>query len=334
MIIKINILKIMSLYLSPGEIESERNFTNREINSYLNKNKYLFKTNSFKSTNFQTINLKNKNPLLLKEDKKLKKNSKLLNYLHNSRLNNITSNSKGTQSISRNKNLITDYISKYNTTCSTKIKNFDIKRNNSYNSNNNQKYIKLNSLFILPTLQKNNKHYNSVNTIIISTHINYNNSKINNINIKNNFLKNQKFTLAGIELNLQSDSNITKYNKGKIKDYKNKKYNSLHSFMKYKYYDDVKEKLEKKLRDDLFIDLGVRDKIINIGKVNVFWNNVFDYCNSLFYKEKFKIVQQNLKRSFSTEENINPNKNKLLNKKLLSNIFNSQIIHNKNKYNI
>jgi len=292
----------MSLHLFPKEIESESNFTSREINSYLNKNKYLFKTNSFKSTKFQTINLKNKNPLLLKEDEKLKRNSKFLNYLNNSKINKITTSNKGTQYISRNRNIITDYISKYNTTTSTKIKNFDIKRNKSYNFNKNQNYIKLNSLFKLPTLSKNNIHYKSVNTISTSIHINCK-SKINNINIKNNFLKNQKLTLSGIDSNFQSNPNITKYNKGKIKNYKNNKYNSLHNFMKHKYYDDVKEKLEKKLRDDLFIDLGVRDKIINIGKFNVFWKNVFDYCNCLFYKEKFNIVQKNLKRSFSKGEN-------------------------------
>ena len=321
----------MSLFLSQKEIESESTFTSRGINSYLNKNKYLFKTNSLKTTNFHTI--KKKNPLLLKEDEKLKKSSKLLNYLKNSKTNKFIANNKDTQYISRNKNLITDYISKYNTTSSTKIKNFDTKRNKSYNFNKNQNYINLNSLFKLPTLSKDNKLYNSVNTISSSIHINYKN-KINNINIKNNFLKNHKLTLAGIDSNLKSNSNITKYNKDKIKDYKNKKYNNLHTFMKHKYYDDVKEKLEKKLRDDLFIDLGVRDKIINIGKVSVFWNNVFDYCNCLFYKEKFNIVQKNLKRSFSKDENIKVNNNKLLNKKLFNNIFNSQIIQNKQKYNI
>ena len=300
----------MTLHLSQKEIESESNFTSREINSYLIKNKNLFQTYSLKSTKFQTINLKNKNPLLLKEDEKLKRNSKLLNYLNNSKINKITNNSKNTQYISRNRNLITDYISKYNTTSSTKIKNFGIQRNKSYNFNNNQKYIKLNSLFKLPTLSKNNKHYNSVKTICSSTHILYKN-KINNINIKNNFLKNQKLTLTEIDNNLQSNPDITKYNKGKIKDFKNKKYNNLHNFMKYKYYDDVKEKLEKKLRDDLFIDLGVRDKIINIGKVSVFWKNVFDYCNCLFYKEKFNIVHKNHKRSFSKDENFKVNNNKL-----------------------
>jgi len=299
----------MSLFLSQKEIESESNFTSRGINSYLNKNKYLFKTNSLKTTNFHTI--KKKNPLLLKEDEKLKKSSKLLNYLKNSKTNKFIANNKDTQYISRNKNLITDYISKYNTTSSTKIKNFDTKRNKSYNFNKNQNYINLNSLFKLPTLSKDNKLYNSVNTISSSIHINYKN-----------------------KINLKSNSNITKYNKDKIKDYKNKKYNNLHTFMKHKYYDDVKEKLEKKLRDDLFIDLGVRDKIINIGKVSVFWNNVFDYCNCLFYKEKFNIVQKNLKRSFSKDENIKVNNNKLLNKKLFNNIFNSQIIQNKQKYNI
>jgi hypothetical protein len=321
----------MSLLLRQKEIESESNFTSWEINTYLNKNKKLFKTNSLSSTNFQTINLKNKNPLILKENEKLKRNSKLLNYLNNSKINKITSNNKGTQYISRNSNLITGYVSKYNTTSSTKIKNFDIKRSKSYNFNKNQKDIKLNSLFKLPTLSKNNNHYNSVNTISCSTHIN-NKNKINNINIKNNFLNNQTLTLTGIDNNLQSNSSITKFNKGTIN--KNNKFNNLHIFMKYKYYDDVKEKLEKKFRDDLFIDLGVRDKIINIGKVSVFWNNVFDYCNCLFYKEKFNIVQQNLKKSFSKDENYKANNNKLLNKKLFTNIFNSKIINNKQKYNI
>ena len=104
--------------------------------------------------------------------------------------------------------------------------------------------------------------------------------------------------------------------------------------MKNKYYEDIKEKLEKKLKDELFMDIGTRDKIINMRKVGIFWKNVCDYCNPLLYAEKYKNVKKNLKKSHSQSDNIkrnnNNNNSKNLNQKLYNNIILSKIIHNKN----
>ena len=112
-------------------------------------------------------------------------------------------------------------------------------------------------------------------------------------------------------------------------------YSSIYNFMKFKFYEDVDEKLEKKLRDDLFIDKDIKDKIIDMEKIGVFWKNVFDYCNPKIYSEKFRYKNKYRKNSFISEDSIEIiNKDKMPNQKLYTNIVRSQIVHYKNKYKI
>ena len=121
-----------------------------------------------------------------------------------------------------------------------------------------------------------------------------------------------------------------------IENDKNNKYDNINSFMKLKYYEDVNEKFEKKLRDDSFIDRGVKDKIIKMGKVGIFWRNVFEYCIPHLLEEKLKKMKKIKKNSnrYNQDGDILHNSNTKFNKKFLyTNMFNIQKIHNKNKIN-
>lgn len=314
----------MSLY---SEIynshKTEDNIWNKEISYQSNKEINLrpIKIKSFKSSQVQTNNLKTKNSLLLNDDESLRKSNKLLNYL-----SNITITNKDSQINSRTKNLITINTSTYKMTNSRILNILDSNKNLNYRNNKN--FIKLNSLFSPPILPKINSIYKSFNTIGSSNNIK-STPETNLISPNNNLLKNKNLSLLKIPIkNLKSISI-------EIKKKENNKYNNIHNFMKHKYYEDVKEKLEKQMKDELFMDVGIRDKIISMREVGIFWKNVCDYCNPLLYAEKFKNVNKKLKKSHSQNDNLNKNINnknsKRLNQKLYNNIIRSQIIHNKNK---
>ena len=314
----------MSLY---SEIynshKTEDNILNKEISYQSNKEINLrpIKIKSFKSSQVQTNNLKSKNSLLLNDDEKLRKSNKLLNYL-----SNITITNKDSQISSRTKNLITINTSTYKMTNSRILNNLDTNKNLNYRNNKN--FIKLNCLFSPPILPKINSIYKSFNTIGSSSNIK-STPETNLISPNNNLLKNKNLSLLKIPIkNLKSISI-------EIKKKENNKYNNIHNFMKHKYYEDVKEKLEKQMKDELFMDVGIRDKIISMREVGIFWKNVCDYCNPLLYAEKFKNVNKKLKKSHSQNDNLNKNINnknsKRLNQKLYNNVIGSRIIHNKNK---
>lgn len=274
------------------------------------------------SSHSQTIDTKNQTSQLLKDEDKIRTN-KLFN------LEIIDKNNENFSKSRNINNLMSNYTSFSNSINLNKIKIYDtfsLKHKKYYNNPN---YIKLNSLFKLPSLPKRNITNNSLKTINISRNIKYLN-EIKSINNKNKSINIHKTS----KIKLNKIKNKSTIKNDKEKDTKNNKYNNLSNFMKYKYYEDVNEKLEKKLRDDLFINRGIKDKIIRLGKVGVFWKNVFDYCNPIIYEEKCKIIKKQ-KRSFNKDEYIDKiiNKKKI-NQKLYTNLLCSQLIHYKNKYNI
>ena len=102
--------------------------------------------------------------------------------------------------------------------------------------------------------------------------------------------------------------------------------------MKFKYYDDIHEKLEKKLKDESFLDRGVKDKIIKIGKFGVFWRNVIEYCSPLVFTEKYKNIKKHyIKNSYSQDvKSLNGN-NRVINKILYTSILRTKLIHEQYK---
>ena len=287
----------------------------------------------------QTIDVKKENPLLLKEDKKLINNNRLLSYFNNINLKNeyiykdLPHKRRNSENDISNEETITNSLvgpTKLNISQIYSRKNID-----KYYDNPN--YIKLNSLFILPPLKKKINPYYSKKTLNI-TNNNYNFITEINQNIERyNSISNNKVSLKRLK-NKIGNKSIQLNDKDDFDENEDHKHDNIYSFMKFKYYEDVNEKYEKKLRDDSFIDRGVKDKIIKIGEVGTFWRNVFEYCGSFIFAEKFKNIKKQFRKKYmkSEEEDFNLYKiNKTPNKKIYTNLFVNKIIHyqNNNKNN-
>lgn len=332
--------------------EVEENYSDKEMNLSSNI-KYLrpikIKSNiKYKSSQNQTSEINTKSSFSLKQDD-LTKGTRLLKYLNNIFKKGNSHDTKDFQLKSRNKKI--SMINYPTTNINETVSSIKDSNNNYFTINTismspkstkkyykNPNYIKLNSLFSLPYIPHriNPLSYNNSEKII-DTSNNFNLlTEVNSNNHKNNSIKNQKLSLIKLNNNsLRSKSTDIKDNEKTDEAKNNKMYSSIYNFMKFKFYEDVDEKLEKKLRDDLFIDKDIKDKIIDMEKIGVFWKNVFDYCNPKIYSEKFRYINKDRKNSFISEDSIeNINKDKMPNQKLYTNIVRSQIVHYKNKYKI
>lgn len=308
---EINIkLKIKKCQLNPIKIYKANN------SSKYNKNQKLY----------IDIKNKNQNPFLSNEEEKLIKNNKLLSYLDNFSNTNMKKdyffNLKDFSLKSRNRNnKISNCLSSTKTMSPKKVNLTSVYSPEYKNKKLNEiDFIKLNSLFKLP-LKKNNNQFNSPKRAKNSYLITDINNKINFNSLP--LLKqysNNNCLHQSIQIHKVEDLEKDKY----------KKYDNINSFMKFKYYEDVNEKFEKKLRDDSFIDRGIKDKIIKIGKVGIFWRNVFEYCGSFIFAEKFKNIKKQSKKDYMRQEGeeLNINKyNKTPNKVLYTNLIVNRLIH-------
>ena len=290
------------------------------------------KTNiPFSAKKFFTMETNSKEePLIVKEDDKIMKNNNYINYLKNIKefnsknkyysLNYSKSNNSLISSNNKDKSPIKINISD---------KNSSIHKEERHK---NSQYIKLNSLFNLPPIGNINR-YNSFKSV--------NNSNSNNEvdeddnQIKYNQLR-KKSKIRNyhkkIRLNLFNNEQLSKIKmrnrtEKKLED---SKFDNLLNFMKFKYYKNINEKMERKLRDDYFIDRGVKDKIIDMGKIGIFWKNVLDYCSPLLYAEKYKNMQKYEKKDEENTLNNSKNYNKY-NQKLYTSILRAKLIHFKKK---
>ena len=294
------------------------------------------KSFDFNYSKNQAIDINKENPLLLKEDKKLINSNRLFNYLNNINLKkeyiykNIPQKNRNSENDISNEETITNSLFEKKINIS---QIYSSKNKNNYNGI--PKYIKLNSLYSLPPLKKKINPYNSKKTLNISNN-NYNFITEINQNEKKRFnsINNNKISLKKIK-NKIGNKSIQLKDKDDFEENIDHKHDNIYSFMKFKYYEDVNEKYEKKLRDDSFIDRGVKDKIIRIGEVGIFWRNVFEYCGSFIFAEKFKNIKKQFRKKYmkSEGEDFNFYKiNKTPNKKLYTNLLVNKIIHYQNKY--
>ena len=288
--------------------------------------KYFFK-NAIKSNKYKYI--KNeldlfpiKNTVYFNHSKfHIKNNNTNQNNLFSKENNSINNNISINDSNSVKKkeldiNLSKSKISKNNSSLTNQPHPLNIKIIKK--KNNKNEYLKLNSLFTLPIINKTISRYNSNKTI-------YSQKNLFLTDANKNIIRNN----SKLRLNLFNNNiSLNRINK-------DKKYNNLYSFMKLKYYEDINEKLEKKLRDDSFIDRGVKDKIIKMGKVGVFWKNVIEYCSPLLFEEKYKNVKKILKNNCSYDEK-SKKKGNGFDKILYTSVLRNKILHyqNRNKKNL
>ena len=238
----------MSLhYNKDNSLEIDEKSTKRDININKNQLKPIKINKSYNSSAYpkrQTINIKNKNPLFLKDEKKLIKDNRLMNYLNYAKVkrdyiykikdlslksrntNNLLSNNFSmTKSLSPKKLELTGiYSPQYK---KERIDKYD--------------YIELNSLYKLPPLEKKINPYNSPKTIHTSSH-NYLITEINRSKKRLNSLNNKQKLLIKHNVNNLMNHSLKINKKEDIENDKNNKYDNINSFMKLKYYEDVNEK--------------------------------------------------------------------------------------------
>jgi hypothetical protein len=274
-------------------------------------------------------------PLIVKEDDKIMKNNNYISYLNNIK-GFDQKNKYYSLNISKSNNSLISINNKEKSPLKINISD-KISFIHKGEGHKNSQYIKLNSLFNLPPIGSTINRYNSFKRFNNSnSNRKFNESEEDNNQIKYNQLR-KKNKIRNyhkkIRLNLFNNEQLSKIKmrnrtEKKLED---SKFDNLSNFMKFKYYEDVNEKMERKLRDDYFIDRGVKDKIIDMGKIGIFWKNVLDYCSPLLYAEKYKNMQKYEKKD--EENTLNNSQNyKKYNQKLYTSILRAKLIHlKKNK---
>ena len=277
-----------------------------------NKSNQINICNSLDSISSRRENrkIKSKQKSLLTEDEnKINpiKGDKLIDYMKFPKIKRIA--------ISNNKK-IEDNIN-INSSFMNNIK--IIKKSNSNRRNIIKKtdYININSLFSYPKFVIKRNNPNKINY--------YNSIDVPN---RQRVLKNPKLKNLPFNIPINNSSKMFP-----LKPKNNKKKDELYeirNFMKMKYYEDTKKKLEKKLKDDSFFDKKVKDKIIQIGKFQIFWKNVLDYCGSLAFSERMKNNRKSSKQNMVEETECKIKLKKLPKNRLYTSMLKSKLIHFKN----
>ena len=124
-----------------------------------------------------------------------------------------------------------------------------------------------------------------------------------------------------------------KKSKMKIKD-SNLEEIKLENYMKDRFYDEIEKKMKTKLNSTHFRkDRSIKDKIIDMNKIGIFWGGIFEYCNPILFAKKFKLAKllSNNESNQLTEE-AKSHKGKILCKaKLYTNTLCNKILWKKNK---
>ena len=135
-------------------------------------------------------------------------------------------------------------------------------------------YVSLNNLFSLPSIYKKRK----IKNIPMKKCFSVKRCKNKDINYKNIFKRN------GIQTEIEDK------NKNKNK----KATDVLLNYMKSKYYEDVEERMNKKLSGNYFMDTASHDKIVELNKIGIFWNSVCDFCTPIIFAQKYRYLRKTL----------------------------------------
>lgn len=188
--------------------------------------------------------------------------------------------------------------------------------NNNLNKNN---FLYLTSLYKLPVIKSKNilsKKPSSPN-FSKSLNLNYitpsnNTSSINSLKSFNDsissFNNESIYNYFNLRYNNEINKNISELNQSNHSNNnsKRKPFSNLSASLKDKYYIDVEKKYNHKLDAKLFpSDHSIKDKIIYMKKVSIFWNSVFKYCVPIINGQKYKL--QHMISSENKLKNINSN---------------------------
>ena len=270
------------------------------LNDYnININKT--KTNiGFKFPN-STLNIKKKKKFLFslyinpnKYDDVIKKDND--NLLKKNLLKNPIDDDNIVMRKTRNKTMKDVLKFKKNIRIIKKINSDDIKQDPSYSRKNN--YLLLTSLYNLPKIKKSTKFYKNMNLSSRYGDTNHTEqpkgNNITTINSKSIFnesssLSSDKLRQNSLNLLYSKNDSMTSNNNISIKK-KKSWISSLSYLLKNKYYSDTEKLLKDKITIKSFpYDHSLKDKVIHMKKVGVFWDSVFKYCVPLINIKKYKM---------------------------------------------
>jgi len=141
---------------------------------------------------------------------------------------------------------------------------------------NKNKNILLSSLYNLPQVGNNNtiKHYYSSQNI---------KNKSNKLNLENS---------KSLDNSFQVKKNKTKNVASGSKIIDEKEILKLENYMRDKFYEDIEKKMTIKLKSKNFChDKSIKERIIKMNKIGLFWGTVFEYCNPILSVKKFKFIK-------------------------------------------
>ena len=183
-------------------------------------------------------------------------------------------------------------------------KNFNIF--NSYNSQSNSSRIKIYNNTISPNddlFKKKIKIKINKNKNILLTSL-YNLPQVgNNYNTIKHYYSSQNIKNKSSKLNIENYKSID--NSFQVKKIKTKNVATgtkiidekeilkLENYMRDKFYEDIEKKMIIKLNSKNFChDKSIKERIIKMNKIGLFWGTVFEYCNPILSVKKFKFIKK------------------------------------------
>ena len=168
-----------------------------------------------------------------------------------------------------------------------------IKKTN--NDNNKNDLLLITSLYVLPSLKKKKQLSKAMSQKQLNVSVISNNITLNNSTILSNKDLNRSCSSDNKDNNNSLINNKNINSKPKIENSPKDEYSNLASYMKEKFYSDIDRKYNHKLKDSAFIhDYSIKEKIIKMRKVGIFWNRVLEYCSPIIYSEKYKFQRSEM----------------------------------------
>ena len=163
---------------------------------------------------------------------------------------------------------------------------FNTNKSNISKQYNTLSTIKPSSIYLNSTSKVNKAKINKTKNILLTSLFNLPN--ISSLNVK----KSQE--IVKIKNNLDnSKSNNNSFQKNCKNNHDESEGIKLENYMKDKFYEDIDKKMNIKLKYKNFShDTSIKERIIKMNKIGMFWGGVFEYCNPLLSATKFKFAKK------------------------------------------
>ena len=203
------------------------------------------------------------------------KDSNYTSYTHERSITNCFKNKRPNINQIINDNYFNININEINT----------LKQNNTLSTTNHKRF------YYNSESKKKKTKKNKVKNILLTSLFNLPNINNSPKNKKNKKMPNFKNIFEN-NLKMQENSFLNK-NETKYSNIEENEGIKLEDYMKDKFYEDIDKKMNIKLKSKIFLhDTSVKDRIIKMNKIGLFWGGVFEYCNPLLSAKKFKYAKK------------------------------------------